>query len=144
MLESPPAFLRKRFERNIYSRLEWCTNGTLQLQRLAHEELGFGTWRGCTQDVPTTQAGEKLAVLDVTDVAHPSFTAPSLSVIECTSTRENSQEKLEPVHIEKTADVEQQSSASRGNVHTQNRKSSIVTITRAADGISKASQTSSL
>jgi hypothetical protein len=129
MLESPAAFLGKRFDRNIYSRLEWCTNGTLQLQRLAQEEMGFGTWRGCTKDVPTTQSGEKLAVLDITDAAHPCFAGPSLSSIECTSTRENSREKLEPIHIEKTAGIGRQSSASRGSVHTQDPKPTIVTIT---------------
>lgn len=103
MLESPPGFLRKRFGSNAYWRLEWATNGTLQLQRLAHEELGFGTWRGCTQDVPTTRHGEKLALLDVTNVNHPSLKARSSAAVESTASQDDSREKLEPVRIEDAA-----------------------------------------
>lgn len=44
---------------------------TLQLQRLAHEELGLGTWTGCDKDVPVTARFERLGVLDVTERTHP-------------------------------------------------------------------------
>ncbi|KAF1941655.1 hypothetical protein EJ02DRAFT_512318 [Clathrospora elynae] len=77
LVESPPRILRKMYNRRAYSRLEWCSNGTLQLQRLAHEELGAGVWTNCTQDMPTTRCGEdKLALLDITDQSHPVFRAP--------------------------------------------------------------------
>jgi hypothetical protein len=52
--------------------MEWTVNGTLQLQRLAHEELGYGTWRDCDKEVPIPILGdEELAVLDMADVEHP-------------------------------------------------------------------------
>lgn len=54
-----------------YRRLAWKSNGLLQLQRLAHEEAGFGTWERCANGVPITAQGEVLAVLDVNDSEHP-------------------------------------------------------------------------
>jgi hypothetical protein len=57
------------YQENAY--LEWVTQETLQLQRLAHEELGFGTWSGATNAVPTTKLDEKLAGLDLRDSKHP-------------------------------------------------------------------------
>ncbi len=43
----------------------------LQLQRLAHEELGLGTWGGTADDYPLTQPGECLATVDISDPEHP-------------------------------------------------------------------------
>lgn len=62
-----------RFPRfNQYARMEWTVNGTLQLQRLAHEELGYGTWRDCDKEVPIPIVGhEELAVLDLEDKKYP-------------------------------------------------------------------------
>jgi hypothetical protein len=54
-----------------YKSLEWITNNTLQLQRLAHEALDAGTWKGAYDSYPTTEAGERLAMLDITDPSHP-------------------------------------------------------------------------
>lgn len=63
----------RRARRGAYRRLEWSANGTLQLQRLAHEALGYGgAWACATDAVPVTRcAGEPLAVLDVQDIEHP-------------------------------------------------------------------------
>jgi hypothetical protein len=61
----------KRWRRGTYRRLEWSTNGTLQLQRLAHEEAGWGAWAATTDFVPVAQDGDVLASLDVRDVEHP-------------------------------------------------------------------------
>jgi hypothetical protein len=66
--------------RNRYSSLEWTTNDTLQLQRLAHEAVGAGTWKGTIDDYPTTADREMLAVLDVTDPTHPRLEAAELEV----------------------------------------------------------------
>lgn len=58
--------------RGQYARLEWTATETLQLQRLAHEELGYGgEWRGAASAVPVTAPGEVLGVLDMGDVGHP-------------------------------------------------------------------------
>ena len=43
--------------------MEWFGNSTLQLQRMAHEELGLGDWEGCGgKAVPVTRKGELLGV----------------------------------------------------------------------------------
>lgn len=71
-LETLVCYLERRFRRYNYARLEWATNETLRLQRLANEEIGFGTWNGCCDAVPVTaSATECLAVLDVSDPSHP-------------------------------------------------------------------------
>lgn len=54
-----------------HRRLAWKSNGLFQIQRLAHEEAGFGTWSRCAKKVPVTALGETLAMLDVSDPEHP-------------------------------------------------------------------------
>ncbi|KAL0256121.1 hypothetical protein SLS55_008513 [Diplodia seriata] len=75
ILEPLVAFVQRRCRLDSYARLEWCANETLQLQRLAHEELGMGTWSKCDGDVPVTEKGERLAMLDLTDSKHPRLKA---------------------------------------------------------------------
>lgn len=66
---------RRKIER--YSRIEWLSNDLLQLQRLAHEEIGFGTWSDCAgpKAIPVTEKDEKLAVIDMRDSSHPKLDA---------------------------------------------------------------------
>lgn len=64
-------WIQTRKNLNLYRRLEWTTNETLQLQRLAHEELGFGTWTRTEGDYPITAPGEQLAILDLSEPTHP-------------------------------------------------------------------------
>jgi len=119
IVESPPKILRKRRGKKSYSRLEWASNGTLQLQRLAHEQLGFGTWNGCTQDVPTTRYGESLALLDVTDSSHPCFMSSYPEIVEGAVSQQNSKEKLDLAYIEEMKDgVRSGSSPWRRSVET--------------------------
>ncbi|KAK4445119.1 hypothetical protein QBC34DRAFT_413567 [Podospora aff. communis PSN243] len=54
-----------------YQRLEWSTNGFLQLQRLAYEEVGQGSWEGADGDVPVTKKGDVLSGLDLEDEKRP-------------------------------------------------------------------------
>lgn len=67
---------RRRRSNHTYSRIEWNLNDTLQLQRLAHEEAGFGSWRHCDEGVPVTKPGDRLGVVDLEDLAHPRLKAP--------------------------------------------------------------------
>jgi hypothetical protein len=55
----------------LYEVVEWSQMGTLQLQRLAHEEAGSGTWTKCDGDVPVTEPGQLVASLNLNDVEHP-------------------------------------------------------------------------
>ena len=54
-----------------YRRLVWKSDGLLQLQRMAYEEAGLGTWERCTKHTPVTAQGQTLALLDVDDPEHP-------------------------------------------------------------------------
>lgn len=72
---------RKARDKVRYHRLEWYTNGTLQLQRLAHEQTGFGKWSRCDEEIPVTEAGDQLSPLDLDDPKHPKLQrAPPLSL----------------------------------------------------------------
>ncbi|KAI0019667.1 hypothetical protein F4780DRAFT_745194 [Xylariomycetidae sp. FL0641] len=74
LLEPISRYLHRRGYKQ-YAYLEWTTNSTLQLQRLAHEELGLGTWSGCTEAIPVTDGAALLGCLDITDPAHPVITS---------------------------------------------------------------------
>jgi hypothetical protein len=54
-----------------YKSLEWSANSILQLQRLAHEAAGFGTWSKTNGEHPVTEIDEKLAVLEISNMKHP-------------------------------------------------------------------------
>lgn len=56
-----------------YRRLAWKTNGLLQLQRLAHEEMGYGSWERCTNETPVTRFGDMLASISVDNPKHPTL-----------------------------------------------------------------------
>ncbi|KAF2184660.1 hypothetical protein K469DRAFT_739283 [Zopfia rhizophila CBS 207.26] len=64
---------KKNRKHHLYAVLEWSSTNTLQLQRLAYEEAGFGRWEKCVGDNPITLPGEKLGVLNLDDVQHPVF-----------------------------------------------------------------------
>src|SRR6186713_2430854 len=70
-IENLVRWYQQRRDLDPYGRLEWCINSTLQLQRVAHEGLGYGTWSSKTATNPTTMPGEELAVLDTKDPKHP-------------------------------------------------------------------------
>lgn len=101
LLEPVSSFLCKKGYRQ-YAHLEWTTNTVLQLQRLAHEELGLGTWSGCADTVPTTKASEAMASLNITDIHHP---------VLC---RQEKQEDPEIGHILQATAKSQDSTTSAG------------------------------
>ncbi|KAK8078524.1 hypothetical protein PG996_004694 [Apiospora saccharicola] len=63
--------LHTRRQYRQYQYLEWRTNGALQLHRLAQDELGYGNWSGCTDNVPVTRSEDRLADLDIGDLEYP-------------------------------------------------------------------------
>ena len=71
ILEPIAAFLHNKTGHSPYAHLEWRTNSTLQLQRLAYEEAQLGTWSRCTDTIPVTEPDEILAGLDTTNLKHP-------------------------------------------------------------------------
>ncbi|OAG01385.1 uncharacterized protein CC84DRAFT_190654 [Paraphaeosphaeria sporulosa] len=68
---------RLRSEKLVYSYAEWQAGSTLQLQRLAHENLGTGNWTRTNEAIPVTEPGDTLAILDVTDAKHARMVVPS-------------------------------------------------------------------
>ncbi|KAI1744856.1 hypothetical protein F4680DRAFT_443335 [Xylaria scruposa] len=75
LLEPISGYLCKRGH-SQYAHLEWMANGTLQLQRLAHEELGSGIWSKCIDDIPAAEQDELLGSLDISDLDHPVLRPP--------------------------------------------------------------------
>ncbi|KAF2802620.1 uncharacterized protein BDZ99DRAFT_371732, partial [Mytilinidion resinicola] len=82
MAEPLTQCVQKRRKLNGYARLEWISNDMLQLQRLAHEELGLGQWSRATDDIPVTKVGDMLGVLDFSDPGHPKLKAPAMTNAE--------------------------------------------------------------
>ncbi|OCL10554.1 hypothetical protein AOQ84DRAFT_246874, partial [Glonium stellatum] len=70
LVPCPDCFQRRR-HRSRYARLEWRTNATLQLQRLAHEGIGAGVWSRADEENPVTEEAELLAVLVIEHEKHP-------------------------------------------------------------------------
>lgn len=65
---------------HTYSHYEWVSNETLQLQRLAHEGLGIGTWSGAMKTIPLTEPKEALGVLEFSDnPKHPKLRLPGIT-----------------------------------------------------------------
>ncbi|KAJ3567655.1 hypothetical protein NPX13_g6693 [Xylaria arbuscula] len=62
---------QKRWKYREYENLEWISNETLQLQRLAYDESGQGVWSKCTDTIPVTASGQKLGSLNLEDLEHP-------------------------------------------------------------------------
>ncbi|KAJ2988738.1 hypothetical protein NUW58_g3827 [Xylaria curta] len=76
LLDVASGLIAKKKGYGQYTHLEWISNATLQLQRLAHEGLGMGTWSRCVDDVPATKPGELLGLLDISDLKHPVLYSP--------------------------------------------------------------------
>lgn len=53
----------RKLKRGEYRYLEWASNGTLQLQRLAYQGINSGKWSGYTDDIPMTESGALLGDL---------------------------------------------------------------------------------
>ncbi|KAI0543935.1 hypothetical protein F4679DRAFT_76121 [Xylaria curta] len=71
LVEPTSAWLQKRGSYWQYKHLEWTTNSTLQLQRLAHEGIGQGTWSKGAETIPSTKKDEYLGLLDISNLEHP-------------------------------------------------------------------------
>ncbi|KAI0546606.1 hypothetical protein F4679DRAFT_587283 [Xylaria curta] len=67
---------QKRWKYRVYENLEWISNETLQLQRLAYDESGQGRWSKCTNTIPVTAPDQKLGSLNLADLEHPRLSHP--------------------------------------------------------------------
>jgi hypothetical protein len=65
-------------------RLEWTQNGFLQLQRLAYQRGGMGTWSREEKSVPLTQKNEKLGLVhsNTSSATNSKRSSVNISVVE--------------------------------------------------------------
>ncbi|KAI0015357.1 hypothetical protein F4780DRAFT_787088 [Xylariomycetidae sp. FL0641] len=100
LLEPISKYLYQKKRYSQYAYLEWHTNGTLQLQRLAHEEKGLGTWSGCLDTIPTTLPDEVLGCLDTSDPNHPVLLGPPKEIDNQGQTPSSAPNSEESTNIE--------------------------------------------
>ncbi|KAF2026090.1 hypothetical protein EK21DRAFT_103512 [Setomelanomma holmii] len=55
----------------LYAAIEWSQTSILQLQRMAHDEAGYGEWSKCDKDVPVTEPGQLITSLNLSNVEYP-------------------------------------------------------------------------
>ncbi|KAI4283823.1 MAG: hypothetical protein L6R38_001905 [Xanthoria sp. 2 TBL-2021] len=60
VLDSTVGFFRRKLDWKDHKRLQWAVDEKLQIQRLAFEGAGHGTWTGGTDAVPKTRADDWL------------------------------------------------------------------------------------
>ena len=85
----------RRRNRITYAHLEWKSNSMLQIQRLAHEGIGSGSWSRSLKVNPVTLRDEELAILDVSDIEHPRLRRASIPKVE--SPRPSAEEMKTPM-----------------------------------------------
>lgn len=79
-LETIVGFIQRKYKTGTYRRLQWIIDEKLQLQRMAFEEAGMGTWSGGDAAVPVTRLGEKFGLPRYTDRSHPRLLPDYLKV----------------------------------------------------------------
>jgi hypothetical protein len=84
-LEPAVSFYQRCYNEYTYSQLEWVSNGTLHLQRLAQEEHGAGMWSNTTKYVPVCRNEDLLAGLDTRVPGHLGIKPPVSSIITAMS-----------------------------------------------------------
>ena len=73
-------FTRRSARNQTYAQVEWRTNSTLQLQRVAHENLGLGDWAKTDKAIPVTDSRVTLGVLDISNTKHARLVRPGLGL----------------------------------------------------------------
>lgn len=76
VLEPILHLLYKYYGFQQYQEVEWITSNSLQLHRLAQEELGHGEWIKCDDDIPITTGDTYLGTMKLDDYEHPVINKP--------------------------------------------------------------------
>lgn len=76
VLDTLIGFMQRKWNLRDYQRVQWALDEKLQLQRLAYEEAGMGTWSGGTSFVPVTKFGETFGMPPDVDPDHPRIAGP--------------------------------------------------------------------
>lgn len=79
-----------------YAYAEWQVGSTLQIQRLAHESLGAGTWSNTTGTIPVTHMEDTLATLNIGNPDHPRLSRPTIELTKVQYIDDSAQGKASP------------------------------------------------
>lgn len=71
VLDIVVGWTRERLRRGMYKAVQWGVDEKLQLQRMAFEEAGMGTWRGGDSAVPVAGRGDVFGLPAGWDFRHP-------------------------------------------------------------------------
>ena len=70
-------FIQRKLDWGDHKRLQWVVDEKLQLQRLAYEEAGQGTWSGGASAVPVMRFNEKIGIPRNVNKDHPKLSSLS-------------------------------------------------------------------
>lgn len=76
VLDRVVGYIQQRYQTGNHRRLQWIVDEKLQLQRLAFEEAGMGTWAGGAAAVPVTRLGERFGIPRNANPDHPRLREP--------------------------------------------------------------------
>ena len=71
VLETIVGMIQKRYKWGDHRRLRWIMDDKIQIQRMAFEEAGMGTWENLSGNVPVTTKGDVFGSLEHVDPKHP-------------------------------------------------------------------------
>ncbi|KAI9812584.1 MAG: hypothetical protein M1827_004573 [Pycnora praestabilis] len=77
VLDSVVGYIQNWKKKGEYRRMNWILDGTLQLQRMAYEGNGLGTWQNCADEIPVTKLGERFRLPLGYDREHPTLGTPA-------------------------------------------------------------------
>ncbi|KAI1778679.1 hypothetical protein F4818DRAFT_306952 [Hypoxylon cercidicola] len=117
ILEPLLACLQQRRKRKDYALIEWDANEMLQLQRLAQEGSGWGTWSNCAKSIPTTASPEE--ALGGVDYSNPNHLKLHVS------RRTTDLSETTAVFKEDEASVGDETKSRSGAVHVSEKPASV-------------------
>ncbi|KAE9375831.1 hypothetical protein N431DRAFT_370723 [Stipitochalara longipes BDJ] len=97
-LETVVSYFQRRYKRGLYQQVRWQLDSTLQLQRMAFEEGGFGVWEGGANEVLTTVVKtEQIQTAMEWDELHPSICGKTSKWRKGSTMRELTDESKESI-----------------------------------------------
>lgn len=81
-IETLVGYFQTKFGRGKYHFMRWHLDPALQLQRMAFEETGLGSWKQGANEIPITEKGEVFAPATEWDVWHPSIKGKEVPKVE--------------------------------------------------------------
>lgn len=73
VLETVVSLVQLQCRRGLYHQVRWRLDSVLQLQHMAFEEAGLGTWKGGADEIAVTEKVEKFGPVTEWDEWHASI-----------------------------------------------------------------------